>query len=158
MIPSFCSSIRHLDLPKNIYIQLKKITYNTQWWITRTFFNDNWATGWTIGCFESRQGLGIFLLTTSVSRPALGLTQLPFQWVPRVRRPRREADHSPPSSAEVKNAWSYISILPLGLHGVVLIKKNSDNFIFSRSIETVQRISYTITVKVKDEVVVCLTG
>jgi hypothetical protein len=24
-----------------------------------------------------------------------------------VKRPGREADHSPPSSAEVKNAWSY---------------------------------------------------
>jgi len=29
-------------------------------------------------CFESRQGLGIFLFAT-VSRPALGLTQPPFQ-------------------------------------------------------------------------------
>jgi hypothetical protein len=28
-----------------------------------------------------------------------------------VKRPGREADHSPPSSAEVKNAWSYTSIL-----------------------------------------------
>jgi len=28
-----------------------------------------------------------------------------------VKRPRREADHSPPSSAEVKNVWS-ISPLP----------------------------------------------
>jgi hypothetical protein len=26
-----------------------------------------------------------------------------------VKRPRREADHSPPSSAEVKNAWIYTS-------------------------------------------------
>jgi hypothetical protein len=26
-----------------------------------------------------------------------------------VKQPEREADHSPPSSAEVKNAWSYIS-------------------------------------------------
>jgi hypothetical protein len=28
---------------------------------------------------------------------------------PRVKRPGCEADHSPPSSAEVKNAWSYTS-------------------------------------------------
>jgi hypothetical protein len=27
----------------------------------------------------------------------------------RVKWPGREADHSPPSSAEVKNAWSYTS-------------------------------------------------
>jgi hypothetical protein len=38
----------------------------------------------------------------------------------RVKRPGREADHSPPSSAEVKNAWSYTSTLLIRLHGVVL--------------------------------------
>jgi len=26
-----------------------------------------------------------------------------------IKRPGREADHSPPSSAEVKNAWRYTS-------------------------------------------------
>jgi hypothetical protein len=30
-----------------------------------------------------------------------------------------EADQSPPSSAEVKNAWSYTSIPPIRLYGVV---------------------------------------
>jgi hypothetical protein len=39
---------------------------------------------------------------------------------PGVKRPGREADHSPPSSAEVKNAWSYTSTAPIRLHGVVL--------------------------------------
>jgi hypothetical protein len=48
-----------------------------------------------------------FLFTTA-SRTALGPTQPPIQWVPGaislegVKQPRREADHSPPSSAEVK--------------------------------------------------------
>jgi hypothetical protein len=37
-----------------------------------------------------------------------GLTQPPIQWVlvavfPEIKQPRREADHSPPSSAEAKN-------------------------------------------------------
>jgi hypothetical protein len=32
----------------------------------------------------------------------------------------READHSPPSSAEVKNAWSYTSTPPIRLHDVLL--------------------------------------
>jgi hypothetical protein len=41
------------------------------------------------------------------SRTALGLTQPPIHWVPEalsleVKRPGSEADHSPPSSAEVK--------------------------------------------------------
>jgi hypothetical protein len=53
-------------------------------------------------------GLGIFLFTTA-SRLALGSAQPPIQWVPGalslgVKLPEREADHSPPSSAEVKNA------------------------------------------------------
>jgi hypothetical protein len=39
---------------------------------------------------------------------------------PRVKRPGREADHSHPSSAEVKNAWSYTPTPPIRLHGVVL--------------------------------------
>jgi hypothetical protein len=63
--------------------------------------------------FEFWQGLAIFLFTTA-SRPALGPTPPPIQWVPgalsqRVKRPGREADHSPPYSAEVKNEWIYIS-------------------------------------------------
>jgi len=37
-----------------------------------------------------------------------------------VKRPGRESDHSPPSGAEVNNAWSYTSTPPIGLHGVVL--------------------------------------
>jgi hypothetical protein len=44
-----------------------------------------------------------------LSRPALGPTQPPVQWVPVVPFPggkapsMRDADHSPPSSAEVEN-------------------------------------------------------
>jgi len=41
-------------------------------------------------------------------------------FVPGVKEPGREAEQSPPSSAEVKNAWSYTSTLPMRLHGVVL--------------------------------------
>jgi hypothetical protein len=56
--------------------------------------------------FESRQELGIFLFTT-VSRPTMGPIQPLIQWITRtlsrvVKRPERETDHSPPSSAEVK--------------------------------------------------------
>jgi len=56
--------------------------------------------------FLSRQVLGIFLFTTA-SRPTLGPTQPPIQWVPgalslELRRLGSKADHLPPSGAEVK--------------------------------------------------------
>jgi hypothetical protein len=66
------------------------------------------ATGLRAGRpeFNSRQGQEIFLYATA-SKPALGPTQPPIQWVPgalsEVKRPEREADRSPSSSAEVKN-------------------------------------------------------
>jgi hypothetical protein len=50
--------------------------------------------------------------------PVLGPTKPPIQRVPvalsprGVQRPGREADHSPPTSAEIKNTWIYTSILP----------------------------------------------
>jgi hypothetical protein len=62
---------------------------------------------WMIGVlgFDSQRWLGIFPITAS--RTALGPNQPPIQWVPGalslgIKRPRCEADHSPPSSAEVK--------------------------------------------------------
>jgi hypothetical protein len=47
----------------------------------------------------------------------MGPTQSPLQWVLEtissgVTWPGREADHSPPSDAEVKNEWSYTSTPP----------------------------------------------
>jgi len=53
----------------------------------------------------------MFLFSTA-SRPTLGHTRPPIQWVPgalspEVKRPECEADHSPSSSFEVKNAWRY---------------------------------------------------
>jgi hypothetical protein len=65
---------------------------------------------------------------TTASRSALEPTQPPIQWVPgapslEVKRPGLEADHSPPSNAEVKNAWNYTSTPPIRLHEVVLSYK-----------------------------------
>jgi hypothetical protein len=83
-----------------------------------------WVTGWIVGDSSPGGGWEIFPSTTA-SRPALGTTQPPIQWVPAafflgLKRPVCEADHSPPSSAEVKNAWSYTSTFPIRLHCVEL--------------------------------------
>jgi hypothetical protein len=75
------------------------------------WYSSGSRAGWS--GFDSPRGLGIFLFTTA-SRPALGPTQPPIQWVSGafslgVKRPMREVDHSPTSSDEVKTAWSYTS-------------------------------------------------
>jgi hypothetical protein len=66
------------------------------------------AVGYVIDRRGSTPGRSQIFLFSTVSRPALGPTQPPFRWVPRAISPRvkrlgREADHSPPSSAEVNN-------------------------------------------------------
>jgi hypothetical protein len=58
-----------------------------------------------------------------LSRPALGSTQPPLQWVPGalspgVKRPGREADHSNLCRGQ-ENVDLYI-LSPIRLHGVVL--------------------------------------
>jgi hypothetical protein len=68
-------------------------------------------------------GAGNFSITAS--RTALGPTQPPIQWVPEAlslgaKRPRREADHSPPSSAVVKVCVELYLHSPIRLHGLVL--------------------------------------
>jgi hypothetical protein len=57
------------------------------------------------------------VLFSMSSTPVLGSTQHPVQWVagalsPGVKRPGREADHSPPASAEVKKVWLYTYTTP----------------------------------------------
>jgi hypothetical protein len=64
------------------------------------------------------------LLFCTESRPALGPTQPPIQWVleavyPEVKRPGLEADHSPLSSSEVKNGAAVPSF-SVRLHDLVL--------------------------------------
>jgi hypothetical protein len=87
----------------------------------------------------SKLGVGIYLFSTA-SRLALGPTHPPIQWALKnlslgVKRPHREADRSPPSSAEVKNAWCYTTTPPIYLHGIVFnyinyISKYVDTFAF----------------------------
>jgi len=68
----------------------------------------------------------IFLFVIAFN-PALGPTHFPIQWEPGalslgLKRSERESNDPPPSSADIKNAWIYISIPPINLHGVILNK------------------------------------
>jgi len=69
-------------------------------------------------------------------RLTLGPTQTPIQWVPGalslgVKLLGREADNLPPSSADIKNAWTCTSTPPISPHVVVLSWiKHRDNSYF----------------------------
>jgi hypothetical protein len=76
------------------------------------------ATDWKA---RVRFPAGLNFMSSIGSRPALGTTHSPIQWVqetvsPGVKRQEREADHSPPSSVEVKKGGA---ILPMCLAGVI---------------------------------------
>jgi hypothetical protein len=76
-----------------------------------------------------------FFLFTTTSGAALGPAQPPVRWVPGalslgMRRPVREADHPTPSSAEVKNAWSYNSTPQYAFMAWCLVK-HRDIFTFT---------------------------
>jgi hypothetical protein len=78
--------------------------------------------GW--GSIPDR-GRNFFLFATT-SRTPLGPTQPHIQWIPgafypEIKRQGREANHSPPSSAEINKVWCYIPPLPqYVIRGVVL--------------------------------------
>jgi hypothetical protein len=107
-------------------------------------YSIHWTGGWVcprsgweadtyINGFDSQRGLEICLFNTA-SRTAMGPTQPPTQWVAGalslgVKWPGREADHSPPSSAEIKNAWSYTST-PQYVFMAWYLVKHRDNFTF----------------------------
>jgi len=60
-------------------------------------------------------------------------TQRPIQWVQEalslgVKRPEREADHSHPSSSEVKECVKLYLHFPVHLHCLLLSLKHRDNF------------------------------
>jgi len=81
------------------------------------------VTGWMIGGSRPGRGWEFF---SSPPRPyrLWGLSSLLSNGYQGlfpcgVKRQGHEANHSLPSSAEVKNAWSYTFTPPIRLHGVV---------------------------------------
>jgi hypothetical protein len=80
--------------------------------------------GYGLDGHSSIPGRSKIFLFSIATRPALRPNQPPIQWVPQalssgVKRPGHEADHSPPSSAEVKNGEA-TSPLSICLHSIVL--------------------------------------
>jgi hypothetical protein len=69
--------------------------------------------------FDSLRWHEGFLFSTS-SRPALGLIQHPIEWEVGNKLPGREADHSPPSSIEVKNGGDVPRLSPYVFMGLCL--------------------------------------
>jgi hypothetical protein len=77
----------------------------------------DWLRAGRQRCQSSSPGRVKNFLFSALSKPALGSIQRPSQWVqgalsPGVKRQGREADHSPPISAEVKTKWIYTSTSP----------------------------------------------
>jgi hypothetical protein len=73
------------------------------------------ATCYGLDGWGSIPGIGKILLSSTVSRPALGTNQPPIQWVQEaialeVMGQVGKADYSPPSSAEVKNGEAITSL------------------------------------------------
>jgi hypothetical protein len=82
------------------------LTYLSGWFISLNTVT-RLCAGWP--GFVSWQQQSILLFTSAVSRPVLGPTQPPIQWVlrtllPGVEQLRHEVDHSSPSGTEIKNA------------------------------------------------------
>ena len=77
-----------------------------------------------------------------LSRPALGPTLPPVQWVlgplPEVKRPGRGADHPPRPTPNLKKEYSYTSTPPLGLRGLFY-----DELYHRRELLANERISVT---------------
>jgi hypothetical protein len=107
---SHLTSLRYgVPISITIVYLLLRINYHT---ILGSRDSDWLRAGRPRGRNSSPGRVKYFLFT--LSRPALGSTQPPIQWVPGdlfpvIKRPGREADHSPPAGAEVKKMWIYTS-------------------------------------------------
>jgi hypothetical protein len=102
--------------------------------------------GRVIGYRLNNRGVGVpspsrvkNVLFFMFSRPAVGPTQPPIQWVMgalslRVQGQGCEADHSHPTSAEVKKMWTYTSTPHMPSWRSASLVKHRDNFTFTLTV------------------------
>jgi hypothetical protein len=113
-------------------------------WIREPEYLSDTARGYRLDDrgFESRQRVGIFLFTT-VSITVLGPTQPCIQRVPGalslgVKRKEREFEYSPPSTAEVKNAWSYNSTPQYVFMRLCLVEAQGQLYLYLTSVDSLR--------------------
>jgi hypothetical protein len=116
--PGLCGKRPAINRPNHGRVSDANILCIRLCWRSRGSSVSSLTTDWTTGRsgFDPRQGQRIFPLT-SVSWRALRPTQPPVRWVPGFfprgkARQRRDADHSPPSSAQARMSRSYTSSPP----------------------------------------------
>jgi hypothetical protein len=90
----------------------------------RSRYSDWLLAGRTRGQNSRPSRVKYYLFSTS-PRSVLGPTQPSIQWTPEafspgVKRPGREANHSPPTSIEVKKTWIYTSTPPYAFMALII--------------------------------------
>jgi hypothetical protein len=99
--------------------QVTKDFWSTKWTVPASILIRGSAVGIATGYGLDDRGVGVRVpigssIFTSPYRPGRNRsTQSHVQWVPGgVKRQGREADHLPPTSAEVKKTWIYTTSPP----------------------------------------------
>jgi len=81
------------------------------------------------------------------TQPAIQL--VPGAISPRLKRPEREANSSPPSSAEAKNSWIYNFHSRMRLHGELLSKAQGQFTVTSNILKIINFILFLIPNEVR---------
>jgi hypothetical protein len=99
----------------------KFLNFLDQRWFSLIIINISIIKNWITNVTVVARDISLLFSVQKGSRTHTGL-RAPAVLSQRIKWPGREADHSPPSSAEVNNAWSYISTPPYILMAWCFIK------------------------------------
>jgi hypothetical protein len=90
--------------------------------VYKTVQGKNWYISRKMGCmFPAHEIIGFFSLRHRLQTGSEAPSSTYAMSIGGgLQRPGREGDYSPPSSREVKNAWSYTSTPPPLIHGLVV--------------------------------------